>query len=172
MNADIWTRRLQTERTARNLTRCYVDVLEKLLSFRGRGGGIWPSHEALAKRADTSVRTVRRALAEGLRLGLVFWMPRHKRDGWRRIRDTNRYFLNVPEKPGEPGSRPPFPRRPSGGQIVRVTATQEKKEALQGMFREAFAAGDLLAARRNAFARGAVTPGTGLGGANGGFRRN
>ena len=149
-----WELRLKLERRARNLTKEYENVLRCLATFRGRDGAIFPSHAAIAQRAECSVRTVQRALVAAARSKLVHWLPRRRRVGWRSLRDSNRYFLNVPAAPVVPGLRPPFPRSATGGQPVREQdriEKKERKEASQGATwrsTRALVKVDLLAERR------------------------
>jgi hypothetical protein len=146
---EAWERRIGAEFDAGNLTRAYRDVMRALPTFRAMGGDLFPSHEAIGKRAQCSTRTVGRALAIGRDLGLVHWMPRRKRVGWRSLPTSNRYFLNVPRPPVVSGLRPPFPRRHTGGQTGGIKVQGRKKEALKGVCADAKAVGrDLLAERR------------------------
>jgi hypothetical protein len=78
---------------AGNLTRAHRDVL---LCLAGYGRVAWPSHQTLADRANCCVRTVQRALEAARDLGLVTWVERRVRAGWRWLRTSNRYTLTVP----------------------------------------------------------------------------
>lgn len=98
---------------AGDLTRARRDVLLGLPKFRGRGGLIFPSYEALAKQARCCARTVGRTLAAAAKLGLLTWRERRKRAGLGTERDSNLYTLRVKN-----------PDKPPIGQGVRV-ATQE-----------------------------------------------
>lgn len=154
-----WTGRVWREFRAANLTRSYRDVLLTLQTYRGHGGLICPAHATLAARAGCSVRTVQRALAMGQRLGLVSWVERRVRAAWRWLRTSNRYFLELPEGPVQPGLRPAWPRRSTNGQSGSAgesakkeeAAREEKQAALAEMLRAAAAMPDLLAARRAVF---------------------
>lgn len=74
-----------------------TDAQEKclfiLLTFRGRGGLIFPSHETIAARAGPSVSTVQRALNAARACGLLRWAERRVRSGWRSLRTSNCYEL-------------------------------------------------------------------------------
>jgi hypothetical protein len=78
---------------AGNLTRAHRDVMLCLVAY---GRVAWPSHETLADRANCCVRTVQRALEAARDLGLVTWVERRVRAGWRWLRTSNRYTLTVP----------------------------------------------------------------------------
>ncbi|MCQ9156954.1 helix-turn-helix domain-containing protein [Acidomonas methanolica] len=69
-------------------------VLMTLATFLGRGG-LYPSHEAIAKACRYSVRTVIRALERAYELGIVERTHRVKRDGGRVVRTSNSYRLIV-----------------------------------------------------------------------------
>jgi DNA-binding transcriptional MocR family regulator len=83
---------------AGNLTRAHRDVL---LCLAGYGRVAWPSHQTLADRANCCVRTVQRALEAARDLGLVTWVERRVRAGWRWLRTSNRYTLTVPATTGQ-----------------------------------------------------------------------
>lgn len=101
-----WTARVWQEYRGGTLTRAYRDVLLTLQSYRGRGGLICPSHETLADRTRCSVSTVQRALRHARTLGLVMWAERRVRASWRWLRTSNKYALDVPENPLDPGMQP------------------------------------------------------------------
>jgi len=137
---------------AGNLTRAYRDVLLTLATFRGAGGLICPAHATLADRARCSVSTVRRALAQAFRLGLVSWTERRIRAGWRWLRTSSAYRLVVPGGSVQRGMRPVWPRRRTSGQCDGEGEGLNKKRALREMLRAAAALPDLLALRRAAMA--------------------
>ena len=161
-----WTTRIWLEYRAGNLTRAYRDVLLTLHTFRGIGGAAWPSHETLAARARCCAKTVGRALAVAQGLGLVSWVERRVRAGWRWLRTSNLYRLAVPATSVQ------FDPRLCGGalgphrigRILRPILTTglnarggeslRKKEALNELLRAAAAAPDLLALRRAAMEGG------------------
>ena len=119
-----------------------------LTTFRGAGGLICPAHATLAERAGCSVSTVRRALAQAFRLGLVSWTERRVRAGWRWLRTSNAYRLAVPDGPVQHGMRPAWPRRRTTAQSDGEGESLDKKGALREMLRAAAALPDLLALRR------------------------
>jgi hypothetical protein len=147
-----WINRIWQEYRAGNLTRAARDVLLTLHTFRGHGGAAWPSHATLADRARCCTRTVQRALAAAQGLGLVSWAERRVRAGWRWLRTSNLYRFVVPE--GVPVSRSRLPPARSvlaistTGHCSRGGESQNKKEALDELLREAAAAPDLLLRRR------------------------
>ena len=147
-----WRDRVWKEFRAGNLTRAYRDVLLTLATFRGAGGLICPAHATLADRAQCSVSTVRRALAQAFRLGLVSWTERRIRAGWRWLRTSNVYRLAVPGGPVQHGMRPVWPRRRTNGQSDGEGESLNKKGALRETLRAAAALPDLLALRRAAMA--------------------
>jgi hypothetical protein len=136
--------------------RCRPFVVPRkwLGQARGHGGEIFPSQASLAARAHCSERTVRRAIAMGVMLGLVVVLPRRRWLKGRYVRTSNRYVIGVPDRAVVPGQRPPWPRRASPGQIGLVQIQVSKKEALDELLLAAAAAPDLLTARRAAFAAG------------------
>ena len=139
-----WTTRIWLEYRAGNLTRAYRDVLLTLHTFRGIGGAAWPSHETLAARARCCAKTVGRALAVAQGLGLVSWVERRVRAGWRWLRSSNLYRFVVPAEVVHPGLRAPAPLTDKTAGEGRVS----KKTALDAMLRAAAAAPDLLLRRR------------------------
>jgi hypothetical protein len=147
-----WRDRVWQEFRAGNLTRAYRDVLLTLATFRGAGGLICPAHATLADRAQCSVSTVRRALAQAFRLGLVSWTERRIRAGWRWLRTSNAYRLAVPDGPVQRGMRPAWSRRRTTAQSGGEGESLSKKRALGEMLRAAAALPDLLALRRAAMA--------------------
>jgi hypothetical protein len=141
-----WSRLVYAAFDAGHLTRDWRDVLLALRSFRGYGGGIYPSHESLAVRATASVSTVKRALKAGAELALVSWQQRTVRIGWRRVRTSNAYQLHSAALPPPPATRGPYVRQlragsvraifaqlgATNGQSERGTPKEEKEGALKG----------------------------------------
>lgn len=127
-----WNNRVEAEYQAGNLTPHYRAVLIALLTFRGHGGRIFPSHESIASRVTQSggirtccVRTVERALNQARDLGMLWWLPQSRREGWRKLRTSNLYFVNVPAGPVKSGRGPVWPRRSTDRQAVRVQGREE-----------------------------------------------
>lgn len=127
MDIAAWTARVDQEHEAGNLTRAMRDALTALASFFDYAG-LFPSQTAIAERARCHVRTVRRALKMAATLGMAYWTPRTKREGWRKLPDTHRYFLNVPDRPVKPGMRPVLTRPATTGQTDPLQANLEKEE--------------------------------------------
>jgi hypothetical protein len=156
--ASPWAARVGHEHNAGNLTAAFYRVMIALRSFRGRGG-IFPSHAEIAKRAKCDVRTVERALKHGQTLGLVSWIERRVRVGWRSLRTTNLYRLLLPAGPVKADCRPAWwapslPDKAAGGssKVEKQEAREGKKAALVAFLNEAAHQPDLLAARRAALA--------------------
>jgi DNA-binding transcriptional MocR family regulator len=144
-----WITRVWQEYRAGNLTRAFRDVLLTLRTFRGHGGQCWPSHDTLADRTECCIRTVQRALKQAQHLGLVDWVERRVRTGWRWLRTSNRYWFITPAAPVQAGMRPVF-RAPALSDIPAGEGRASKKVALEAVLRAAAVAPDLLAARRAA----------------------
>jgi AraC-like DNA-binding protein len=139
--ANPWRDRVWKEFRAGNLTRAYRDVLLTLATFRGAGGLICPAHATLAERAGCSVSTVRRALAQAFRLGLLSWTERRIRAGWRWLRTSNAYRLVLPGGPVQRGMRPAWPRRGTTGQCDGEGESLKKKATVLAVKRLSRAAG-------------------------------
>ena len=154
-NVNPWIARVWSEFRAGTLTRTYRDVLLTLQTFRGNGGLICPAHATLADRAKCGVRTVQRALRQAERLGLVLWVERRIRRGWRWLRTSNVYHLSVPDAAVDSSLRPLWPCHSTncqpgrgGESLEKEDANQGRKAALAAMIREAAGLPDLLAIRR------------------------
>jgi len=143
---------------AGNLTRGARDVLLTLATFRGHGGAIWPAHDTLADRARCGVKTVARALTEARELGLVSWSERRIRRGWRWLRTSNSYRLEVPADPVRPGMRT-RPRRTTGhfGGEGESQENQEAQESRKAVVAEMMQAAGRPEEARAALARIAAT---------------
>jgi hypothetical protein len=150
-----WTARVWREYRAGNLTRACRDVLLVLPTFNGRLGLI-PSHAAIAGRARCNVKTVQRALAAGRTLGLVSWIARRIRSGWRVLRTSNAYKLTTPETAVIQGART---NGLKAARILRIRESLRLQDSeavlrrqnaplLAAMQAVAAAGTDLLAARR------------------------
>jgi hypothetical protein len=80
----------------------------------GADGQCDPTHDTLAGDAGCKSGTVRRALDTLKGLGLVLWVTRLVRAGWRAAQTSNAYLLTI----GDPASMPAVS---CGGQRVRQT---------------------------------------------------
>ena len=96
-----WENKIWALFKAGELTRAFKDALLCLPKFRGRGGFIFPSHEAIAKRAKCCTKTVGNALKAARALGIVGWIARRKPASWGTEQTSNLYTLLV-ETPGKP----------------------------------------------------------------------
>src|SRR4051795_13623034 len=107
-----WIDRIWQEFRAGNLTPLWRDVLINLHRYRSTGGVAWPAHATLAERACCSTDTVERALKMARELGLLTWVARRVRKGWRSLRSSNLYRFLTPQKPiqAAPGRRRPYAR--------------------------------------------------------------
>lgn len=102
----VWRARLQLHRRAGRLTALHEVIGLALLRRLGEDGRLDPTHETIADDAACSTRTVRRALDALRDLGLVVWVRRLVREGWRAAQTSNGYRLTT----GSPVALPP-PRR-------------------------------------------------------------
>lgn len=111
-----WFHRIEQEYRAGNLTAKWFLVLRQLGFYCGKRGEAWPSHDTLAERAGCSTRTVQRALQRARDLGLISWVERRVRSGWRWLRTSNVYRLLMP-------------RDTTGQKVRREERTKEKGAA-------------------------------------------
>ena len=103
-----WEKTIWAAFKAGDLTRTFRDALLCLAKFRGRGGLIFPSHKAIARRAGCCAKSVERALAAAEGLGFVTWIKRRKRVVWGTEPTSNLYTLiagNPPKPPDRQGVR-------------------------------------------------------------------
>lgn len=84
---------------------------------QGRGGGSCARHP-LAEDVGCGARTVRRARVALRSCGLVVWVQRLVRDGWRAAQTSNAYRLTLGDPP-----KIPVPR--CGGQSDRETPKKD-----------------------------------------------
>jgi len=79
----------------------WVRIYEVLLFafYNPRTGQCFPSHHAIAAKAQCSISTVQRALKWARENGLIVWAHGIFRHGWRVLRTSNRYafaaFLSI-----------------------------------------------------------------------------
>jgi DNA-binding transcriptional MocR family regulator len=161
--SDTWLARMGREVTNGNLTDTEGRCLRILMSFRGHGGALFPSHESIAARARRSVSTVQRALSAARDLGLLRWAERRVRSGWRWLRTSNAYELLEPENPmktttGQPDRGTLRVKESSYLSVVRGVSRKEKeareghRAEVEGMIQAAAGLPDLLE-QRNAVTR-------------------
>lgn len=115
---------LSTHYRARRLTPKAERVGLALVKRLGIDGRLDPSHATLADDAACDARTVRRALAVLRGLGLVVWVKRLVRSGWRVEQTSSAYMLTLTENPA------PIAPILTGGQRVRETPKLDIQEPL------------------------------------------
>jgi hypothetical protein len=104
---------LNAHRRARHISPMAEHVGDALLKRLGVDGQCDPSHETIADDAGCCARTVRRALADLKACGLVAWVQRIVRSGWRVTQTSNAYELAPTEKAWNPCLPAPRPVCPS-----------------------------------------------------------
>jgi hypothetical protein len=114
----VWRCRLELFRRAGKLTALHAEVGHALLRRLGTDGRLDPAHSTLAADTRCGERTVRRALAALRACGLLNWVRRLVRDGWRAEQTSNSYELTTNEPPAFPGVR-------CGGQVGRASTKLE-----------------------------------------------
>jgi hypothetical protein len=93
----IWKARLELFRRAGQITDGASHVGLALIKRLSQDGRCDPSHETLAVDSGESVSTVKRALKTLRACGLVTWVRRLTRDGWRAVQTSNAYMLTLGE---------------------------------------------------------------------------
>jgi hypothetical protein len=86
-------------RAAGRITADTREVGETLCRMLGQDGRLDPSHDTLAEWAKCHVATVKRALSRLRELGLVHWVRRLVRNGWRCEQSSNAYALITSANP-------------------------------------------------------------------------
>lgn len=89
---------------AEDVTGKMVLAYTALASFADRSGLAWPAMETLAARSKMAEGTLRQALRELQRLGLVEVQPRYREDG---TRTSNAYVIRVNDTLSNPTGYPP-----------------------------------------------------------------
>ena len=102
-------------RLNRKLTPLFEDIGLALIKRLGSDGQCDPSHQTLADDLRCSAKSVERALNALQSCGLVTWVRRLVRDGWRTAQTSNAYVLTIGEEP------PPTPVPACDRQAVRET---------------------------------------------------
>jgi hypothetical protein len=101
----VWRARIELHRRAGRITDGESQVGLALLRRLGQDGRCDPAHQTLADDSGECVSTVKRALKAFLHIGMVSWIRRLVRDGWRAVQTSNAYLLTLgkaPEIPGKP----------------------------------------------------------------------
>lgn len=111
----VWRARLVMYRRARKITPLFEDIGLAMLRRLSTDGRLDPSHQTIAADVGCDARSVRRALVAFRSCGLVLWVQRIVRDGWRAAQTSNAYVLTI-------GEKPPFS---CGGQLGRGTRKKE-----------------------------------------------
>lgn len=113
----VWRARLVMFRRARKITPLHEDIGLAMLRRLGSDGRLDPSHQTLADDVGCDQRSVQRALAAFRTYGLVLWVRRLVRDGWRTAQSSNSYALAVGTLPAVPV---PACDRQTGGQTLKT----------------------------------------------------
>lgn len=114
----VWKARLRLFRLDRKITPLFEDIGLALLKRLGVDGQCDPSHQTLADDLRCSAKSVQRALEAFQSCGLVVWVRRLVRDGWRTSQTSNAYMLVIGDEP------PATPAPACDRQIVRPTLYQ------------------------------------------------
>lgn len=112
---------INAHRRAHRLTPHAELVGNALLKRLGVDGQCDPSHQTLAGDAACDERTVRRALDRLKALGMVRWVNRIVRDGWRAAQTSNAYLLAPSEVANPPAGR----ARRCAGHSARQTRKED-----------------------------------------------
>ena len=95
----VWKCRLAMHCRAGRITDAFEKIGLALLRRLGTDGRLDPSHETIAGDAGKSIATVKRALGSLQELGLVWWVRRLIREGWRVEQISNSYVLAIGNPP-------------------------------------------------------------------------
>lgn len=149
----VWKARVELFRRAGRITDGESYVGAALLKRLGPDGRCDPSHRTLAEDSGESLSTVQRALKALRACGLVSWVRRLVRDGWRAAQTSNAYMLTLGEPPKIPvhrcDSQPERETRKDRIFSVQLAVPQVSEEAR----REAQVALARIAAQREAALR-------------------
>ncbi len=115
----VWKARVNLFRRARKLTPLFEDIALALIKRLGTTGRLDPSHQTLADAVECCEKSVRDALKALKACGLISWVQRLVRAGWRVAQTSNAYVLTL----GEP---PKIPASPCGGKFYRETSSLDK----------------------------------------------
>lgn len=95
----VWKCRLAMHCRAGRITDAFEKIGLALLRRLGTDGRLDPSHETIAGDSGKSIATVKRALERFHDLGLVWWVRRLIREGWRVEQISNSYMLTIGNPP-------------------------------------------------------------------------
>jgi hypothetical protein len=99
----VWKARIDIHRRAGRITDGEAYVGAALIRRLGQDGRCDPSQATLASDSGESLSTVKRALKALAGLGMVSWVRRLVREGWRTEQTSNAYLLKL----GDPAKIPP-----------------------------------------------------------------
>jgi DNA-binding transcriptional MocR family regulator len=143
----VWKARMEMHRRVGRITDSGAQVGTALLRRLGQDGRCDPSHQTLADDSGESVSTVQRALKALAACGLVSWVRRIIREGWRACQTSNAYLLTAGDPPRiQPPScdgqsdRGTKKDRYSTVQPASAPASKADREALERRARERQAA--------------------------------
>lgn len=144
----VWRARLVMFRRVRKITPLYEDIGLAMLRRLGIDGRLDPAHATLAEDVGCSPRSVGRAIQAFKKCGLVLYVRRIVRDGWRTSQTSNSYALATGASP--PPIIAPTRRFACDGQQGRGTRTQAFSLVPPASAAEIAAAQSALAERRRA----------------------
>jgi hypothetical protein len=98
----VWQARIDIHRRAGRITDGEAYVGAALIRRLGQDGRCDPSQATLASDSGESLSTVKRALRALAGLGMVSWVRRLIREGWRTEQTSNAYMLTL----GDPAKIP------------------------------------------------------------------
>jgi hypothetical protein len=106
------------------LTHCCIRILGEFIAMIGADGRLDPSHEAIAKRIQGSVSSVKENLNRLQEFGFLDWTCRVVRSGSGVQQTTNAYVLLVP------GAEATFPRGVLFN-IVKKHAPRQRRQVIE-----------------------------------------
>ena len=114
----VWKARIEIHRRVGRITDGEAFVGAALIRRLGQDGRCDPSQATLAADSGESLSTVKRALRTLARLGMVSWVRRLVREGWRAAQTSNAYLLMI-------GKTAEIPSVPCEVQTARVTLQED-----------------------------------------------
>jgi hypothetical protein len=137
----VWRARLTLFRRARKLTPLYEDIGLAMLKRLSADGQLDPSHQTVADDVGCNARSVRRALTAFRACGLICWVQRLVRTGWRCVQTSNSYMMTIGHPPASAVSA-------CGGQAGQQTEKIDIPTVQPASPEAVVAAQDALAKRR------------------------